>query len=116
MRRHDYLVVLLVSLVLGCGRTEYPPVSVDFARAVETGTPLAEVKKVLGEPHPPTSVQEKRLEEIVSRMRAPTRSNAQRDESLAWGNDNDFLAVKVNDNGIIWVKVWQSGQPPPPRP
>lgn len=116
MRRHHYLIVVLGLPVLGCGRTEYPPVSVDLARAVQSGTPLVEVEKVLGEPHPPTAVQEKRLEKIVSKMREPTRSNAQQDESLAWGNDNDFLAVKVNDKGIMWVKVGQSGQPPPPRP
>ena len=115
MRRYRYLIVLLASLILGCGQTEYPPVSSDLAREVKTGTPLAEVKKVLGEPHPPTSVQQKRLDQIVSRMREPTRSNAQRDKSLAWGNDNDFLVVKVNDKGIIWVKAWQSGQSPPPR-
>jgi hypothetical protein len=105
----------MASLVLGCGRTEYPPISIDVAREVETGTPLAEVKKVLGEPHPPTSMQEKRLDEMVSRMLEPTRSKAQGDESLAWGNDNEFLVVKVNDQGIIWARVVHSGQSPPPR-
>lgn len=101
-------VVMLAALVIGCGAKTYPPVSREAAQAVKSGTPLEEVVKTLGEPHAPTSTQASHLNEIVSKMPEPMRGNAQKDKSLAWGDETSFLAVKVNDKGVVWVTTWRS--------
>ncbi|MGV3484699.1 MAG: hypothetical protein ACO1RT_09805 [Planctomycetaceae bacterium] len=101
-------VISLVAAIGGCGPAEYPEVSMDAARQVKSGMPLQDVVSTLGEPHPPTARQAQQLDEVVSKMPDAIRANAQKDESLAWGNDNGFLAVKVNDKGIVWVTAWHS--------
>lgn len=110
--KHRYSFnLLLLLLIVGCSGNDYSPVDVEFAKSVKSGTPIAEIKAALGEPHPPTSLQQKRLDELVARMREPIRSNARQDQPLAWGNDSAFLAVIVNDQGIAWAVSWKSGSP-----
>ena len=101
-------LLLLTALVVGCAAKTYPSVSMDAAKAVKSGTPLDEVVKTLGEPHAPTSKQASSLNEVISKMPEPMRTNAKNDKSLAWGDDKDFLAVKVNDKGVVWVTTWAS--------
>ncbi len=101
--------VLLVATLLGCGGVEYPSISMEVAKEVKSGTPLEEIKKLLGDPHPPTSSQANYLADTVSKMPEPMRTNATKDKSLAWGNDSDFLVAKVNDQDVVWVTAWRSG-------
>lgn len=101
-------IVLFAALVIGCSAKTYPPVSMDAAKAVKSGTPLDEVVKSLGEPHPPTAKQAAQLNEMISKMPEPMRTNGQNDKSLAWGDDKGFLAVKVNDKGAVWITTWAS--------
>jgi len=77
-------------------------------QAVKSGTPLADIISLLGEPHPATSTQAKQLEGVMDKMPAEVRANAERDETLAWGDDSNFLVVKVNDEGVAWVTAWRS--------
>jgi len=44
----------------------------------------------------------------MDKMPAEVRANAERDETLAWGDDSNFLVVKVNDEGGAWVTAWRS--------
>jgi hypothetical protein len=44
----------------------------------------------------------------MDKMRAEVRANAERDKTLAWGDDSNFLVVKVNDEGVAWVTAWRS--------
>src|SRR5690606_8974612 len=99
--------LLLATLVMGCTSPTYPPVSQEAARAIKSGTPLDEIVQKLGEPHPPTTEQARHLNETITRMPEQMRANAQKDKSLAWGDDKAFLAVKVNDKGIVWVTAWR---------
>lgn len=104
------LMLLMSLLIVGCSsEKEYPPVDVEFAKAVKSGTPVSEITAALGEPHPPTARQQERISTLISRMREPTRSNAQQDETLAWGNDSAFLVAVVNDKGVAWALAWHSG-------
>ncbi len=108
MHRRLFAGLLLVTLVVGCGQTTYPPVSKEAAQAIKSGTPLDEIVEKLGEPHPPTAEQARHLSETITRMPEPMRTNAQKDKSLAWGDEKAFLAVKVNDKGIVWMTAWRS--------
>ena len=81
-----------------------------FSKEIKSGTRLDDIKKQLGEPHAPTSKQVQHLDDTISKMPEPMRSNAEKDTSLAWGNDANFLAVKVNEERIAWVTTWRSGQ------
>ena len=97
---------LFLFVVVGCQAQTYAPVS-PVAKEIKSGVLLDEIKKQLGEPHAPTSVQAKQLEETIARMPEPMRSNAQKDKSWAWGNDTAFFVVKVNDEGTAWVTSWR---------
>ena len=104
-----FLALLVCVGLLGCGSTTYPPIaSIEAARAVKSGTPLADITSLLGEPHPATSTQAKQLVGVMDKMPAEVRANAERDKTLAWGNDSNFLVVKVNDEGVAWVTAWRS--------
>ncbi len=70
--------------------------------------PLADITSLLGEPHPATSTQAKQLVGVMDKMPAEVRANAERDKTLAWGDDSNFLVVKVNDEGVAWVTAWRS--------
>ena len=107
MFRRKHSLVLCLAFVVGCGTT-YPPVSMDVAKTVKSGTPLAEIESILGPSHAPTSTQLKQLEGVMSKMPPQVRANAERDRAVAWGDDNAFLVVKVNDEGIAWVTAWRS--------
>jgi hypothetical protein len=109
------LLVLLVGLC-GCSQTVYPAIASDLAQGIKSGTPLSEIEKLLGEPHAPTSAQERSLSETLARMPDAIRKNAERDKSLAWGNDEAFLVVKVNAEGIAWATAWRSGSSRPSVP
>jgi hypothetical protein len=99
-------VLLVVCMCLaGCSKS-YAPVSTS-AKDIKSGVSLDEIKKQLGEPHAPSAAQAKQLEEVISHMPEPMRTNAQKDKSLAWGNDSAFFVVKVNDKGIAWVTSWR---------
>jgi hypothetical protein len=99
--------ILALSLtVMGCQVKNYPPVS-SAAKEFKSGVSLDEITKKLGEPHAPTSAQAKQLADMIANMPEPMRSNAQKDQSLAWGNDSAFFVVKVNDKGIAWVTTWR---------
>ncbi len=67
-----------------------------------------DVTSLLGEPHPATSTQAKQLVGVMDKMPAEVRANAERDKTLAWGDDSNFLVVKVNDEGVAWVTAWRS--------
>jgi hypothetical protein len=99
-----WLLVLLFTFA-GCAK-DYAPVPAS-AKEIKSGVPLDEIKKQLGEPHAPTAAQAKQLEDIISHMPEPMRTNAQKDKSLAWGNDRAFFVAKVNDKGIAWVTSWR---------
>ncbi len=104
--RHCW-IVLVVALAVGCAKT-YPAISIDAAKEIKSGTPLAEIESVLGPSHAPTSTQLRQLDGTMSRMPPDIRANAERDRAVAWGDDSSFLVVKVNDKGIAWVTAWHS--------
>jgi hypothetical protein len=106
LNRSCSILLTLSLVVVGCQAQDYSPVS-SAAKEIKSGVPLDEIKKQLGEPHSPTSVQAKHLADTISNMPEPMRTNAQKDKSLAWGNDSAFFIVKVNDKGIAWVTSWR---------
>lgn len=99
-------LLMLAMVVLGCQTKNYPPVS-PAAKDFRSGVSLDEIKKQLGEPHTPTAAQAQVLADSIAKMPEPMRSNAQKDKSLAWGNDSAFFVVKVNDQGVAWVTAWR---------
>ena len=107
MLTRKHWLVLCLTLLVGCGTT-YPPVSMEAAKTIKSGTPLTEIENLLGPSHAPTSTQLKQLEGVISKMPPQVRANAERDRAVAWGDDNSFLVVKVNDEGIAWVTAWRS--------
>jgi hypothetical protein len=111
MLRPFLLMILLAAMAVGCTPKDYPAVDIDAAKAIQSGTPLEEITKSLGEPHPPTARQANHLENVVAKMPEQIRANAKKDKSLAWGNDAQFLVVKVNEKGVAWVTSWSSGNP-----
>ena len=76
-------VALTLALALGCG-AEYPTTAADAGKGITSGTPLAEIEAVLGEPHPPTPTQAKQIEGVMAKMPPAVWGNAGRDKSLAW--------------------------------
>ena len=106
MRKFICLVSVALVTMIGCAR-EYAPISASVAKDIKSGVALAEIKKQLGEPHAPTSVQSQHIANVVKNMPEPMKSNAEKDRSLAWGNDSTFLVVKVNDKDIAWVTAWR---------
>lgn len=109
-RRHPTTVLMLgFALLLGCGPgVTYPPVDIEAAKGIKSGTPLADIESLLGEAHPATSTQAKQLDGVMGKMPAGVRENAERDTTLAWGDDTNFLVVKVNQEGVAWVTAWRS--------
>jgi hypothetical protein len=105
-KRYLSIVLILLLAPVGCQTQSYPPVS-SAAKEIKSGVSLDEIKKQLGEPHTPTAVQAKQIADSISNMPEPMRTNAQKDKSLAWGNDSAFFIVKVNDKGIAWVTSWR---------
>ena len=101
-----FFVLTFSLVVLGCQAKDFPPVSTT-AKEFKSGVALDEITKKLGKPHAPTSTQAKQLTDIISKMPESMRSNAQKDQSLAWGNDSAFFVVKVNDKGIAWITGWR---------
>lgn len=106
MLSRNVTLLTLVMILLGCQAKNYPPVSPN-AKEIKSGVSLDEIKKQLGEPHPPTAAQAKLLATSISKMPEQLRSNAEQDQSLAWGNDSAFFVVKVNDRGVAWVTAWR---------
>jgi len=100
------ILLMLLLVVVGCQAKSYPPV-LAAAKEIKSGVSLDDIKKQLGEPHSPTSAQAKQLADVISNMPEPMRTNAQKDKSLAWGNDSAFFVAKVNDKGIAWVTSWR---------
>ena len=99
-------ILLALSVVVGCQGKNYAPVS-SAAKEFKPGVSLDDIKKQLGEPHSPSAEQSKHLTDTISHMPEQMRTNAQKDKSLAWGNDSAFFVVKVNDKGIAWVTGWR---------
>ncbi len=93
--------------LLGCSAKEYPAISAADAKQIKAGGSLSDIETKLGAPHSPTATQAKHLADVVSKMPEPMRANAEKDKSLAWGNDSTFLVVKVNDKGVAWVTAWR---------
>lgn len=108
-------LVLFLAL-LGCGKPQATPISIDDAKAIKSGSSLSDVNAVLGEPHEPTSIQMNAIESTIARMPPAMKANADKDRRLAWGNDDAFLVAVVNDQDVAWVVSWQSGSPPPTMP
>ena len=106
MRSLICLVFFASVLTLGCAR-EYIPISAAVAKEIKSGVPLDDIKKQLGEPHTPTAAQLAHIANVVKNMPEPMKSNAEKDRSLAWGNDSTFLVVKVNEKNIAWVTAWR---------
>lgn len=104
--RNYTLLFATCLFVSGCQAKSYAPAPAS-AKEIKSGVALEEIVKQLGEPHAPTSVQTKQIEEVISHMPEPMRTNAKGDKSLAWGNDTAFFVVKVNDKGIAWVTSWR---------
>lgn len=102
--------MVLIALALGCGEAEvnYPPISIEAAKVIKSGTPLTEIEATLGQSHPATAAQEQQLDGVLAKMPPEIRANAERDRSLAWGDNTEFLVVKVNDAGVAWVTSWRS--------
>lgn len=100
-------MILAAALMVGCGQT-YPAISIDAAKEIKSGTPLAEIESLLGQSHTPTSKQLRQLDGVLSKMSPNVRRNAERDRAVAWGDESDFLVVRVNDKGIAWVIAWRS--------
>lgn len=105
LTRYCSTLLILACALMGCSRN-YPPVAAT-AKEIKSGVSLEEIKKQLGEPHSPTAAQAKQLADVISHMPEPMRTNAQKDKSLAWGNDSAYFVVKVNDKGIAWVTSWR---------
>ena len=110
MIRGKLWCVVLMAVSLGCSAAEvnYPPISIEAAKAIKSGTALVDIEAALGEAHPATATQEQQLEGVLAKMPPEVRANAERDRSLAWGDNSEFLVVKVNDAGVAWVTSWRS--------
>lgn len=103
-------------LMIGCtAGSVLPPVDRTLAESIETGSQLADAESVLGPAHAPSSAQKKQIAGVLSRMREQTRQDAERDKTLAWGNDEASLVVKVNAEGVIWVVSKHFGGARPPK-
>lgn len=99
------MLLLIAIAFAGCSKT-YLPVPAT-AKEIKSGVSLDEIKKLLGEPHSPSSAQAKHLADVIAHMPEQIRANAEKDKSLAWGNDSAFFVAKVNDKGIAWVTAWR---------
>ena len=110
MPRYSFPLWIIASLLLlGCGSdASYPPIDVEAAKSIKSGTPVAEIESLLGASHPATSTQAKQLQGVMSKMPDNIRANAEADTTIAWGDDSNFLVVKVNNEGIAWVTAWRS--------
>jgi hypothetical protein len=95
---------------LGCSPT-YEPIDRSLAEQIKSSSSFEDAKQLLGQPHPPTSYQMSRLQGVYDRMRPATKKNAEADASYAWGSDEGFLAVTVNEEGVIWVTSNGFGTP-----
>lgn len=112
------LVIFLAMIFVGCNSgehapisVEHAPISIEVAKGIKSGTSLEDIKKILGEPHAPSSIQANHLSGMIGKMPEPMRTNASKDKSIAWGNDAEFLVAKVNDKEIVWVTARRSGSP-----
>ena len=68
-----------------------------------------EIVQSLGEPHKPTSKQARHISDIIAKMPEPMRTNAQKEKSLAWGDDNKASPEEVatyffKNYEAIWTK------------
>jgi hypothetical protein len=107
-------VLYLLAVLAGCAKVdEYDAVDRELAASIKPSSLLADAEKSLGQPHAPSPAQTKSLAETLQRMPAQIRQNAEADRTLAWGNDHDFLVVKVNEQGTIWVVTTRFGGSPP---
>ena len=107
----------LLAVLGGCAKVEqYDAVDRELAASIKPSSLLADAEISLGQPHSPSQAQIKSLSETLQRMPAQIRQNAEADRTLAWGNDHDFLVVKVNEQGTIWVVTTRFGGPPPTLP
>lgn len=105
---YSLLLVLICIFFQGCTQNR-PSISIEIAKNIKSGQSLQEIKTQLGEPHAPTSKQAEHLAGIISHMPDQMKTNAQADQSLAWGDDENFFVAKVNSSGIAWIVGWQSG-------
>lgn len=102
-----YLTLIIISILIGCGAKEepkeYPPISMEAAREFQAGAEVEAITAELGEPHPPTPAQASHMATMIRKMPSDMQKNAEKAKTLAWGNDEKFLVVKVGDDGVAWV-------------
>jgi hypothetical protein len=98
-------------ILSGCpAKVEFEPITQEVAKTLKSGTPLKDLKQVLGEPHSPSGVQSKGLSKMIEQMPEPMRTNATNDKSVAWGNDQGYVAGKMNDQEVVWVITWSASK------
>lgn len=105
--------LLLAVALLGCQAKPYDPVDRAVVEKFRAPVPLIDVESELGPAHEPSRAQMECIQETVQRMPERMRSDAEADQTLAWGNDRGFLVVKVNSKGMIWVASNRFGGPRP---
>ncbi len=120
---HGIIVVLgILTLLGGCGKKviEPEPLDHDLVQSIKPGIAQADVEKLFGAPHEPSSVQAARINEVLQRMPERLRQDAEDHRTLAWGTDRGFLVAKVNPAGTIWIVSSHFGSaspsPLPPGP
>lgn len=94
----------IILLLPGCGTPDYAPVDTNLVSQIENGSKLSDAIDLLGEFHPPTSVQTEAINGLIANMPDRVRENAEKDQKVAWGNDKTFLIVVVNEEGQIWAQ------------
>ena len=102
----------------GCGDAAQSalPVTREQVAEIKAGMTLAEIEAKLGPSYPATRAQTARLNEMTSRMPAQIRESAMNGTDRAWGNEQGWLAGRMNEKNQVWMLSNQFGGPPPPRP
>ncbi|MEM7476376.1 MAG: hypothetical protein AAF483_15390 [Planctomycetota bacterium] len=101
-------LLTLTCILVGCGDSR-EPVDIPSAKSIKAGTKLIDTEAKLGSAGRPSSKQLEALQKTINRMPEKVRDNAEADKKLAWGNDQTFLAVVVNEEGVIWASAFRSG-------
>lgn len=101
---------LMATIALfGCNRPpQQPRVDSQIAAQIKSGMTLAEIEAILGPAREATRGEIKRLHDMAEQMPEAVRKNALADRSIAWGNEQGWVAGKVNADDVVWVIAWES--------